>query len=430
MLYGFINIPKQPATKPRERSIPESKDIEIIEQAMDFLLDPIAGSNARDKIVLGFICLHVDDLFMAGTSYFKKHVADNLRKDFQVGSEDSGDIQFVGQRIKWIQPLAKPKEHHIRVDQNLCVEELQEVVFDKSLKDETPCSPALHTEYRSVLGVLNWLQSRTQFHIAYKFSRCASASASPTIGDCRAINKVVRQLKTQCVSLRFWPLQGKVRIVGYPDASYRNNSDKSSQRGQCIFLAEPRSSARADSRGSLVDFESHKINRTTLSTTVSELYAFMKCYGTCQFMRGLWMDLSGEAAEIHMRTDANNLVTTAQTTHLPEQKETIHLIQMLRKESVSGSIHDLAHVRTSDMLADCLTKHSANPDALIHAVDTGVLPNVDMHPPFRTLLKHKAYLAEWCCHFLNKPLNISTVLGEQVATYIFNTYWAVQPLSA
>jgi hypothetical protein len=68
------------------------------------------------------------------------------------------------------------------------------------------------------------------------------------------------------------------------------------------------------------------------------------------------MDLSGEAAEIHMRTDANNLVTTAQTTHLPEQKETIHLIQMLRKESVSGSIHDLAHVRTSDMLADCLTE--------------------------------------------------------------------------
>ena len=73
-------------------------------------------------------------------------------------------------------------------------------------------------------------------------------------------------------------------------------------------------------------FESHKINRTVLSTTVSELYAFMKCYGTCQFLRGLWMDISGTAAEIHMRTDANNLVTTASTTHLPEQKETIHMI--------------------------------------------------------------------------------------------------------
>ena len=38
-------------------------------------------------------------------------------------------------------------------------------------------------------------------------------------------------------------------------------------------------------------------------------------------------------AEIHMRTDANNLVSTASTTHSPEQQETIHMIQMLRKEA-------------------------------------------------------------------------------------------------
>ena len=33
------------------------------------------------------------------------------------------------------------------------------------------------------------------------------------------------------------------------------------------------------------------------------------------------MDISGEVAKIHMRTDAKNLVTTARTIHLPEQKE-------------------------------------------------------------------------------------------------------------
>ena len=44
------------------------------------------------------------------------------------------------------------------------------------------------------------------------------------------------------------------------------------------------------------------------------------------------MDKSGEIANIHMRTDAKNLVTTARTIHLPEQKETIHMISMLRKK--------------------------------------------------------------------------------------------------
>ena len=62
------------------------------------------------------------------------------------------------------------------------------------------------------------------------------------------------------------------------------------------------------SHGSLIDYESQKIKRTVLSTTVAELYSFMKCFGSCQFLRGLWMGLSGEVGDFHMRTDAKNLV--------------------------------------------------------------------------------------------------------------------------
>ena len=145
--------------------------------------------------------------------------------------------------------------------------------------------------------------------------------------------------------------------------------------------------------GSLVDYESTKIKRTPLGTTVAELYSFMKCYGTCQFLRGLRMDMCGEASGIHMRTDANNLVTNASTTHSPGQRETIHMIQMLRREACSGSIEDLAHVRTEYCLADCFTKASAKPDALVKAVETGVLPQIDCHPLFRSSIPHKAYLA-------------------------------------
>ena len=62
------------------------------------------------------------------------------------------------------------------------------------------------------------------------------------------------------------------------------------------------------------------------------------------------MDLSSDVAKIHMKTDAKNLVTTARTIHLPEQKETIHMISMLRKEACSGSFHDLAHIPTRKLL--------------------------------------------------------------------------------
>ena len=118
------------------------------------------------------------------------------------------------------------------------------------------------------------------------------------------------------------------------------------------------------------------IKGTTLSTTVAELYALMKCFGTCQMLRGLWKDISGLDAEIHMRTDANNLVSTASTTHSPEQQETIHMIQKLRKEACSGAIADLSHARTEHCLSDCLTKRSANPRNLLNSVQTGWLRNL------------------------------------------------------
>ena len=98
-------------------------------------------------------------------------------------------------------------------------------------------------------------------------------------------------------------------------------SPLNSQRAMIIFIAHERVYHRRDTRVSLMFFESTKIKRTTLSTTVAELYALMKCFGTYQMLRGLWKDISGMDAEIHIRTDANNLVTTASTTHAPEQQE-------------------------------------------------------------------------------------------------------------
>ena len=110
-------------------------------------------------------------------------------------------------------------------------------------------------------------------------------------------------------------------MLGILDAAFRNNSDKSSQRAMTIFIADERVKNRRDTRGTLVFFESTKIGRTTLSTTAAELYALMKCFGTCQMLRGLRKDISGMDAEIHMRTDANNLVSTASTTHSPNNRK-------------------------------------------------------------------------------------------------------------
>ena len=282
-----------------------------LEGAVDYLMEPVSSNRQ----VHGALSLHVDGLLMTGDDVFEKEIMGRLCKDFQVGSEDKNDCLFVGQRIQW-----KHDDKHgwyINVHQNVAIDELQEITFDKHLKDDTPLTPQMHTAYRSVLGQTNWIQSRTQFHIGYQFSRCASKASSPTIEDVCAINKTIRTIKS-----RFWPLRGKTRTVGYPDASYRNNEDKPAQRAHVIFLAEQRDLCQgsSNSRGSLVDYETHKMTAATMSTTVAELHGLMRCYGSALFLRGVWSDITGEIADVHIRTDANNLVTTASTTHQPSTR--------------------------------------------------------------------------------------------------------------
>ena len=98
------------------------------------------------------------------------------------------------------------------------------------------------------------------------------------------------------------------------------------------------------------------------------------------------------------------------------------MIQMLRKEAVSGSIDDLAHNETNSMLADCLTKASAKPDHLIKCVETGLIPNVDSHPEFRSLLKHKAYLVNWMAHTLHDVPNAISFFDTPVVDLVHCFY--------
>ena len=186
---------------------------------------------------------------------------------------------------------------------------------------------------------------------------------------------------------------------------------------------EGKPNAATAARGSLIDYESHKITTTTMSTTVAELQALMRCYGSCLFLKGLLADMTGQVIPIHIRTDANNLVTTAGTTHLPEQKETHHLIQMMRKESQSGSLQDLAHISSKYCLADALTKSSASADEFVQAVKTGVLPDVDIHPPFREMLQHKAFLTTWSIRTLKNPGTLVTVLGTNISSEIYSHFY-------
>ena len=58
-----------------------------------------------------------------------------------------------------------------------------------------------------------------------------------------------------------------------------------------VIFAERHDSVSVVTCGSQIDYESQKIKKTVLSTTVAELCSFMMCFRSCQFLGGLWMDM-------------------------------------------------------------------------------------------------------------------------------------------
>ena len=198
---------------------------ELVDQLLEHFVDPVNGSPSKGRKSVGVLSLHVDDLIMSGTPQFLKWFLEKIKKHFTVGHEDVNDLMFTGQRVRWVFDEQKRKKY-ISIDQKLSVSELEEIIIPKHLKDTDLCDKQLHTSYRSLLGSINWLQSRTQFQACYSFSRLASASASPTIGHCKELNKLCRQIRNDEVEMRVWPVKGSPRIVGIPDAAFRNNSDK------------------------------------------------------------------------------------------------------------------------------------------------------------------------------------------------------------
>lgn len=141
--------------------------------------------------------------------------------------------------------------------------------FDKNKGLSLACDKEKHHAYRSLPGQIDWLQSRTQFHSCNEFSRCASCAAGPLISDAKRVNKLVRTIRAgyqdQTVRLLFWPLKGKPRIAGYPDAAFQNNKpDKSSQRAHAILLVPPEFPGKVMALVRLLIMEARKLKRLVL----------------------------------------------------------------------------------------------------------------------------------------------------------------------
>ena len=91
----------------------------------------------------GIINIFVDELFGASGTETGQRVLARLRKEFQVGSEDSNDVTFTRQRIRWMKdPLSC-----IEVSHEKAIEELEEISRPIGVR-ACPVAPSSNFRYR------------------------------------------------------------------------------------------------------------------------------------------------------------------------------------------------------------------------------------------------------------------------------------------
>ena len=93
----------------------------------------------------------------------------------------------------------------------------------------------------------------------------------------------------------------------------------------------------------------------------------------------------------------------------------------------SGALDDLAHVSSWFCLADPLAKASALADELVKVVNTGILSEADIRPPFRELLQRKASLIEWMMDNVENVATAIAFLGTDVTEEIYEIFYCRDP---
>ena len=119
---------------------------------------------------------------------------------------------------------------------------------------------------QSVVGQLNWLSTQTRPDISFDICDMSSKLSCATVDDLLYLNKVIKKVKNQEVTLKFSKLidLSTLAVECYSDASFGNLMNGGSQGGYVIFITDQYS------KRNVVSWQSKRIRRVVKSTLAAE----------------------------------------------------------------------------------------------------------------------------------------------------------------
>lgn len=319
---------------------------------------------------LNFVLIvHVDDCMLAtdGSRIAEAKVAE-LRRKFpfgawhEVGKEPNGAV-YTGRRVRRGEAGSVEVDMEDFADGRLF--EVEAARGERSWEDEATAIEK--AEFRSAVGSLHWMSSQYRIDQAFDVNSLQRRQQSTTVGDLKALNKVVRDVRASkefCLVVR--PIRGEMAVLCWHDSSLYGSAGEAidddadlagfdrhkvrSQMGVLVGVAAVEElDVVEEITFSPLDWKSKANPRVTVSTFAAETAAALEGFGMSYFVRALFCEIAevgdrqvnsyGEDdMKVVMLTDCKSLYDHLKREGtVPEDRYTAVQVAALRGEVSAGA---------------------------------------------------------------------------------------------
>ena len=310
----------------------------------------------------GILAVHVDDFLWAGSKAFETIIV-RIRKMFNVGKEACNSFKYIGLELS-------QNDEKIILSQKDYTGMLKIVSVDKNREKTSPLSANEQSILRSKVGQLLWLSKQSRPDIAFDVTMLASRLHVSTVEDIIKLNKVIRKVQAENVSLNFYDLGKEVELLLFSDASYGNLTNDGSQGGHTIFLK--------GSNGKInpVTWQSKRIRRIARSTLASEALALLDGLDCVISIGILLNELNNKGKSvipIKCYIDNNDLFQAIHSDKDVSERRLRRDINCIKELIKNKEIDNVYWIPTNNQLANVLTKHGASGQNLLGLLSQGML---------------------------------------------------------
>ena len=206
--------------------------------------------------------------------------------------------------------------------------------------------PVNREAYQRLVGRLIYL-CHTRPDISYAVSVVSRYMHDPRTGHMEAVYRILRYLKNSPGrGLWFKPNQ-HLNVEGYCDADWASSlDDRRSTSGYCIFVG-----------GNLVSWRSKKQEVVARSTAEAEYRAMALSLSEMIWMKGLLAELHVlRSNTVMLHCDNKSAINIANNPVQHDRTKHVEIDRFFIKEKIDCGILKLDYVKSSEQLADCLTK--------------------------------------------------------------------------